>query len=130
MVDFALKLSRPLIWIHSATSEVRRFNDNPKSFGDPELDFLNGLPASAAELPLNTPYDLAQSWLAKIDENASRLAPQFRRLAAVPILCTAAAATLSGRSSFTGGAIFWLWLGTALGIVAAALPYLMRLSLP
>ena len=128
MVDFALKLARPLIWIHSGTGEVRYFNDNPKLLRDPELDFLNGLPAPAADLPSNTPYELVQSWLVKVDENASRLAPQFRRLAAIPILCTAAAAILSGRSSFTGGAIFWLWLGTALGIMAAGLPYLMRLN--
>ena len=64
----------------------------------------------------------------KVDESASRVAPQFRRLAAIPIFCTAAAALLSARSSFPDASVAWLWTGTVLGIMAAVLPYLMRIN--
>ncbi len=128
VVDFALKQSRPVVWIHSVTGEVRRFNVTSGMLNDKELEFLNGLPDPAARTTGQTPNDLVQSWLTKMDENASRTAPQFRRLAAIPILCTAAAAVLGSRSSSPGGAVIWLWLGTALGIAASVLPFLMRLT--
>jgi hypothetical protein len=63
-----------------------------------------------------------------MDENASRAAPQFRRMAAIPIFCTAAAAVLSARTAFAGSSVIWLWLGTTLGIMAASLPTVMRLG--
>jgi uncharacterized membrane protein (DUF485 family) len=63
-----------------------------------------------------------------MDENASRVAPQFRRMAAIPIFCTAAAAVLSGRTAFAGSSVVWLWTGTALGVMAASLPTVLRLG--
>jgi hypothetical protein len=63
-----------------------------------------------------------------LDENASRVAPQFRRMAAIPIFCTAAAAVLSGKTAYSGSSVVWLWMGTALGIMAASLPTVMRLG--
>lgn len=128
MVHFAREQGRPVVWIHSVTGEARYLNERPDLLRDPELDFLNGLAEPAAELPTGTPYDLAQAWLAKVDDNATRVAPQFRRLAAIPIFCTAAAALLSGKSSSVGTSVVWLWMGTALGLMAAALPVLTRLN--
>ena len=128
MVRFAEEQGRQVVWIHSATGEVRTLNEKPDLLRDPELDFLNGLDEPAAELPTSTPYDLARAWLAKVDETAGRVAPQFRRLAAIPIFCTAGAALLSGRSSFSGSSVVWLWLGTSLGLLAAGLPILVRLN--
>jgi hypothetical protein len=128
MVHFAREQGRAVIWIHSATGEVQRFHEDAVILTDPELRFLNELPDPAVPLPAGFPYDLVKAWFAKIDENASRVAPQFRRMAAIPIFCTAAAAVLSGKSAYTGNSVVWLWLGTALGVMAAGLPTVMRLG--
>jgi hypothetical protein len=106
---------------------VQHLNENRELLRDPEMDFLNGLADPAATAPASTPQGLAQAWFAKVDENASHVAPQFRRLAAIPIFCTAAAALLSGRVAFAGGNRIWLWTGTILAGMAAGLPTVMRL---
>jgi hypothetical protein len=127
MVYFAKGQGRPIAWINSATGAVQYFNESPELLRDTEMDFLNGLADPTTRLPTSTPQGLAQAWFAKVDENASRVAPQFRRLAAIPIFCTAAAALLSGRVSFGGGDTIWLWMGTILGVMAGTLPIVMRL---
>lgn len=128
MVRFAEEQGRQVIWIHSATGEIRTLNEKPDLLRDPELDFLNGLDEPAAEIPASTPYDLARAWLAKVDETAGRVAPQFRRLAAIPIFCTAGAALLSGRGSFIGSSVVWLWFGTSFGVLATAIPIVLRMN--
>ena len=99
MVHFAKEQGRPVIWIHSATGAVQQFNVSPEILNDPEMRFLNGLPGPAVPMPAGFPRDLANAWFVKLDENASRVAPQFRRMAAIPIFCTAAAAVLSGKTA-------------------------------
>jgi len=128
MVHFAREQGLPVIWIHSVTCAVENFNESAEMLNDPELRFLNQLPGPAVQLPAGFPHDLANAWFVKLDENASRVAPQFRRMAAIPIFCTAAAAVLSGRTAFAGSSVVWLWMGTALGIMAASLPTAMRLG--
>jgi hypothetical protein len=128
MVHFAREQERPVIWIHSVTCAVQNFNAGPEILNDPEMRFLNQLPGPAVQLAAGFPHDLACAWFVKLDENASRVAPQFRRMAAIPIFCTAAAAVLSGKTAYTGSSVIWLWMGTALGIMAASLPTVMRLS--
>src|SRR5580700_5424653 len=128
MVHFAKEQGRPVIWIHSATGAVRYFNENPAILNDPEMRFLNELPGPDIQLTAGFPHDLANAWFVKLDENASRVAPQFRRMAAIPIFCTAAAAVLSGKTAYTGSSLVWLRMGTALGVMAASLPTVMRLS--
>jgi hypothetical protein len=128
MVNFAKEQGRPVVWINSATGVVQYLNEDPELLRDTEMDFLNGLADPAAELPASTPRGLAQAWFAKVDENASRMAPQFRRLAAIPIFCTAAAALLSGTVAFTGGHKIWLWMGTILGVLGGTLATVMRLD--
>jgi hypothetical protein len=127
-VYFALEQGRPIVWINSATGAVQYLNENHGLLHDPEMDFLNGLPDGPSKLIASAPYDLAKAWFTKVDEQASHVAPQFRRLAAIPIFCTAAAALLSGRTAFTGESVIWLWMGTAFGIMAAALPVVMKLT--
>jgi hypothetical protein len=127
-VYFALEQGRPIVWINSETGAMQHFNESKDLLHDPEMEFLNGLPDSLANLPVSTPQDLVQTWFAKVDKKASQVAPQFRRLAAIPIFCTAAAALLSGRTAFTGEAVIWLWMGTAFGLMAAALPFVVRLT--
>ncbi len=126
--NFAKEQGCPIVWIHSVTGSVDSLNENPNLMRDAELEFLNDLPDAATQVPLTTPRSLAQAWFDKVDQNASKVAPQFRRLAAIPIFCTAAAALLSGKAASTEESVIWLWSGTAFGAMAAVLPYVMRLS--
>jgi hypothetical protein len=128
MVHFAREQGRPVVWIHSETGAVQQFNETSEILNDPEMRFLNALPDPDVELLAGFPHDLANAWCVKLDENASRVAPQFRRMAAIQIFCTAAAAVLSGKTAYTGSSVVWLWMGTALGIMAASLPTVMRLG--
>jgi len=128
MVHFAKEQGRPVIWIHSATGEVQYLNETAEILNDPEMRFLNELPDPSAAMAAATPHDMAKAWFAKLDENASRVAPQFRLMAAIPIFCTALAAVLSGKTALSGESVVWLWLGTALGLMAAGLPTVMRLG--
>ena len=128
IVHFAREQGRPVVWIHSVTGEVRSFNVGPGLLNDPEMQFLNKLPGPSVEMAVGFPRDLAKAWFAKLDENASRVAPQFRRMAAIPIFCTAAAAVLSTKTAYAGSSVVWLWLGTALGLMAAGLPTVLRMG--
>ncbi len=127
IVSFARDQGRPVVWIHSETGAVQKYNFGPEVLGDSELEFLNGLPEASAPSTVKTPADLARAWFAKIDENASNAAPQLRRMAAIPILCTAGASVMSGVGSFASGGQFWLAFGTAAGFLTGALPILIRL---
>ena len=128
MVHFAKGQGWPVIWINSATGKVEFFNESAAILDDPELRFLNELPDPIEAMSVGTPDEVAKAWFTKLDENASRVAPQFRFMAAIPIFCTAMAAVLSGKTAYTGGSVIWLWLGTALGVMATGLPTVMRLG--
>ncbi len=132
IVSFAEEMGRPVIWFHSATGAMQVFNktalEELQQLQDPELDFLNGLPDAGVTVLTDSSAELARAWLQKIDKNASRLAPQVRRLSSIPIVYTAAAAFFSGAGLQMPHAATWLAIGTALGITAAALPFALRLS--
>ena len=132
IVSFARELGRPVIWFDSATGTMQVFNEPAlkelQQLQDPELDFLNSLPDMGVTLLTDSSTELAKTWLQKIDGNASRLAPQVRRLSSIPIVYTAAAAFFSGAGLHMPHAETWLAIGTALGITAAALPVALRLS--
>ena len=79
-----------------------------------------------------SPKQLGQKLLpghgfARVDESANRSAPMFRRLAAIPIVCTAAAALFSGAGSWARGerTETWLATGTVLVILAVVLPWVL-----
>jgi len=128
IVGFAREQTRPLIWINSVTGEVQYFNQEKESVSDPELEFLNGLSEPPVNPSLATPLDLARAWFLKIDFNASHAAPQLRRLAAIPILCTAGAAICTAGFSFFGDNGALVAIGAGLGIMTSALPMAMRLN--
>ena len=132
IVSFARKMGKPVVWFHSATGAVQVFNERAlrklQRLHDPELDFLNSLPDAGVVLRTDSPKELAAAWLQKIDANASRLAPQVRRMSSIPIVCTAAAAFFSGAGLEMSHPRTWLGVGTALGIAAAALPVALRLN--
>jgi hypothetical protein len=124
---YAKNQGRPVAWIHSVTGEIQHFNQEKESTSDPELDFLNGLPDSAARTEIKTPYDLAHTWFLKVDDNASHAAPQLRRLAAIPILCTAGAAICTAAFSFANNSGTLVGIGAGLGLMTSALPSVMKL---
>ena len=130
VVSFARGDGKPVVWLHSTTGEVSVFNEQSEKdlLDDPELEFLNGLPDVQGPMETNKPEALARAWFHKVDESASRSAPQFRRLVAIPIVFTAAAALFTGAGSWAHGAGKWLAIGTTLGILAALLPTVLRLS--
>ena len=130
VVSFAKGIGRPVVWLHSATGEMSVFNEQTEKelLDDPELEFLNHLPDLDAPAETDKPEALARAWFSKVDASATRLAPQFRRLAAIPIVFTAAAALFSGAASWAHAVGTWMTVGTALGILAAVLPTALRLN--
>jgi len=130
IVSFATETGKPVIWLHSVTGETRILNEQQEQnlLRDPELEFLNGQPDPGTYADTSTPSSLARAWFRKMDENASRHAPHFRRMAAIPIVCAAAAAVCSGAGAWARNTSMWLAIGTALGIMAAALPIALRLK--
>ena len=129
IISFAKELGRPVVWFHSATGDVRNFNEKPEQelLHDPELDFLNSQPDPKDPGETNTLQGLVWAWFHKMDQSANQAAPQLRRLAAIPILCTATAALFTGAASWAHNVGMWLSIGSALGITAAALPMALRL---
>jgi hypothetical protein len=123
VVSFARGIGKMVVWLHSMTGAVRVLGERPTEelYDDPELEFLNHLPDPAAPGDTNGPGALVRAWFCKVDGTATRSAPQFRRLAAVPIVFTAAAALLSGAGSWAHGVATWLTIATAFGIMAAIL---------
>ena len=130
VVSFARGLGKPVFWLHTDTRDVQVFNEKTERelLDDPELDFLNNLPDPPVSVESLGPEALARAWFHKVDESAARFAPQFRRLAAIPILFTGAAALFSGAASWAHGFATWLTVGTALGILAAVLPTVLQLN--
>jgi hypothetical protein len=130
--EFAEKMGKPVIWIHSATGAIQVLNEPAlrelEKLEDAELEFLNSLPDAGVMLSSHSRTELAKAWLKKTDENASRLAPQVRRLSSIPIAYTAAAAFFSGAGLKMPHPETWLAVGTGLGITAAALPFVLRLD--
>ncbi len=128
IVSFAEKTGHPVAWIHSQTCELKLLNGHAaEQLESHELDFLNALPDQGVSLPEKSPRALAAAWMQKMDENANRFAPQARRLGSIPVVYTAAAAVLSGVAPEIPAAAPWLAVSAALGIVAMALPAILRL---
>ena len=130
IVSFARGIDKPLVWLHSVTGKVRVFNEktDEELLGDAELEFLNQLPDPNTPVKMKVHETLARAWLRKVDENATRLAPRSQRLAAIPIILTAAAALFTGAGSWAHKVGMWLTIGTALGILAAVLPAILQLK--
>lgn len=130
IVSLAKSLGKPVVWLHSTTGAVEIFNEksDEELLNDPELDFLNGLPDSPRPSDAEGPENLVWAWFRKIDQSADRFAPQVRRLATIPIVCTAAAALFTGAGSWARDAGIWLTIGTVLGLMATVLPVVLQLS--
>ena len=130
IVAFARQIGKPVAWIHSVTGAVQLEDKrNWKSLeSSREMNFLNDLGSSDTYLADNSPKTLSTAWLAKLDGNAVRVAPQVRRLAAFPIFCTALAALVSGGASRMHASGIWVAAGALLGLAAALLPMVLKLA--
>jgi len=130
VVAFADQIGRPVVWIHSEQGTVKSLSPavERRLLHDPELTFLNNLPGCGVPRADGSPTEIAVQWFKKIDANASKLAPQVRRTASIPILYTAVAAVLSGVASKSSAGTVWIAASAVLGITAAALPAALRLD--
>ena len=131
IVAFAGQMHRPVTWIHSETGAVQTIQQRGEQDVAPEeeLNFLNSLPSAGTVVEADSRTALIQSWLAKLDSNAAQLAPQVRKLAAGPIVCTALAAFVSAATQTVHSSGAWMAAGGALlGLTAAALPAVLRLG--
>ena len=129
IVEFAGEMRRPVTWIHSATSVVQPIHPHRSDkASDHELNFLNALPNIGVSGDCQGPSALALAWLAKLDANAANVAPQVRKLAAVPIICTALAAFVSAAAQGRKLSAVWIAVGAVLGLAASLLPMALRLG--
>jgi hypothetical protein len=130
IVAFARQIGRPVVWIHSVTGAVQLCDQKklPPVDGDPELKFLNRLESAGVNVVDTSAAALSAAWLVKLDSNAVQVAPQVRRLAAVPIVCTALAALVSGAAARMHASGVWVGVGALLGLTAALLPAVLELG--
>lgn len=130
IVAFASTIGKPILSIHPETGAVSAITGNTinKRGADSELVFLNELPSPGQTLPLEgSGIGLGNVWLSKLDANAAATAPQVRKLAAIPIICTATAAFISGAVSHMHARSGWVAAAAALGLIASLLPTVLRL---
>ncbi len=127
---FAELEGRPIVWIDSETGQIRRINEDSGLLNDPELDFLNDLPEAEQQPRTGTPGELAKAWFFKIDTAATDASPRVRKLAAIPIIGTAAASIIStvGTIAEISGASIWAGIGSGLGFTAGTLPAILKLQ--
>ena len=97
VVAHARNFGRPLILIHPdrLTSERERFAAG--AFSDPEMEYLNRLPsrASAADSSALGPRERVRRFFSKVDAQAARIAPRFRRWVAASVIMNTLAAILT-----------------------------------
>ncbi|MGA3170721.1 MAG: hypothetical protein ABSE62_06875 [Chthoniobacteraceae bacterium] len=107
IVDYARRLQRPLIWIHSETFEVKTENLPANPFEDKTTDSMRkclDVDAVGEETLKVPPRAAVELLMDKADAYATRWAPQVRRLAAVMVFLNLAVTILGG-----AGSIVTLW---------------------
>ena len=128
LVDCARALERSVVRLHCVTGAVETVSPGGGGDHDAELDFLNGLPPRGVCAGEDSPKAIVCAWRSNLSANASEVAPKVRRLAAIPILCTALAAVISGAAPRIHMKLVWTGLGVVLGLAAALLPVALRLG--
>jgi len=98
VVAHARVLGKPLIVIHPERLSVTREGFTPELFSDPEMDYLNQLPdrSDDTEVPAakRNSKELVSRFFRKVDAEASRTAPTFRRWVAASVIMNTLAAIL------------------------------------
>ncbi len=130
ILDFASLMRRPVTWINGQTGVVESLHHTADLDATPEseLDFLNELPEQGIAQAVEGEPSMAALWLAKLDASAALVAPQVRKLAALPIILTALAAFFSATSQGRKSPGIWIAVGGAFGLAASVLPMLVKLG--
>jgi hypothetical protein len=129
IVDQCRELGAPLVWIHSETGAGTESHLQKLHSDDAELAALNNLPdrSTAADA---SPRSQATAWLEKLDHNALKVAPQLRRIVAVPIVCAGLGSLLAAAADvFKVHKVLscvLLLLSAALGLAAFFAPRILR----
>jgi hypothetical protein len=126
VVAHARNFLRPLILIHPERLTTQRERFAADSFSDPEMEYLNRLPmrersgvAASAQAE-----EIVRHFFAKVDAQAARIAPRFRRWVAASVIMNSFAAILTAaavgfgiHSIFLDGLIFILIAAAMLSII-------------
>ena len=122
VVAHARNFGRPLILIHPDRLTTQREGFSSEAFSDPEMEYLNRLPERAtAAIDSRTETERrVKRFFAKVDAQAARIAPRFRRWVAASVIMNTLAAILTaaaigfGLRSRTLDAIIFLLIAAAM----------------
>ncbi len=101
VVAHARNFGRPLIVIHPDRLTIERERFLADSFSDPEMEYLNHLPTDgeATAVPVaEGSEERVRRFFGKVDAEAARIAPRFRRWVAASVIMSALAAILTALS--------------------------------
>jgi hypothetical protein len=129
--EFASTTRKPVTIIHRESETACPVNSKGarNEEDNSELKFLNELPLlekARALAGANVGPEII--WLTKLDANATAVAPQVRRLTAIPIIFTATAAFISGAVSHMHARAGLVAAAGVLGLVASFLSRLLKLG--
>ena len=129
MVAYARNTGRPVVYLHSRDDKQECFNEDKLKglYNDAELEFLNKLPDGPPAQRVYSARARAEAWFEKLDRNASQMAPQTRRLSAIPIVLTAGAALASSFAAHSPFTTRLLLISAILGILYGVALRLLRL---
>jgi hypothetical protein len=130
ILEFAKQTRRHATWIDSQSGMVQscHHSGNLDKTSESEVDFLNDLSERGGADTVGAELSIAALWLAKLDANAARVAPEVRKLAALPIILTALAAFISASAQSRRSPGIWIAAGAVFGLAASMLPMLVRLG--
>ncbi len=124
VVAHARVLGKPLIVIHPERLSIVREGFTPELFSDPEMEYLNQLPESGGPTPEPDSHGRVARFFQKVDTEAARIAPSFRRWVAASVIMNTLAAILVAatigfgvQSVLLDAAVFVLLGGAVLSIV-------------
>jgi hypothetical protein len=97
VVAHARNFGKPLILIDPDRLTTQRERFSTENFSDPEMEYLNRLPEQrVASAGAHTETEqLARRFFAKVDAQAARIAPRFRRWVAASVIMNTLAAILT-----------------------------------
>ena len=97
VVAHARNFGKPLILIHPDSLTTQREHFSSEVFSDPEMEYLNRLPERKLA-PVGDRTETEQDvrrFFAKVDAQATRIAPRFRRWVAASVIMSTLAAILT-----------------------------------
>ena len=98
VVAHARNFGKPLVLVHPDRLTVQRERFSPEAFSDAEMQYLNLLPERATSMASDSGTEAEQRvrrFFAKVDAQAARIAPRFRRWVAASVIMNAIAAILT-----------------------------------